>query len=147
MAEYSENRYRRPWAYEHYGHSYPPPYSYWGKFLDAFLERQEKMLYLLVGSVLVKVKFEGAKGSDYARLICTVMEVDGAPVPAEQWAPATFESRESPTPEEQQEVLRSALEKCGVSFGTITMVSDRYVEGHLKKVRLRERILASRKGA
>ncbi|OHA04228.1 MAG: hypothetical protein A3J58_03320 [Candidatus Sungbacteria bacterium RIFCSPHIGHO2_02_FULL_52_23] len=146
MPDHFANSYRRPWAYERYGRPYPSPDYYWGKFFDAFLEHQEKTLYLLVGPVLVRVKFEGAKGSDYARLTCTVMDVNGVPVPAEQLAPATFEGLEDPTPKEEQEVLNAALEKCGVALGAIMMVSDKYVEGHLKGIRLRERIIHSQKG-
>lgn len=145
--DYSGNSYRRPWAYARYGLPSSSPDYFWGKLFSAFLEREEKTLYLLMGAVLVKVKFEGEKGSSYAGLACTVMERDGAEVPLEQRASASFEGRESPTPEEQQEVLRSALEKAGVPFGAITIVSDKYVEGHLKMVRLQQRIFANHKGA
>ena len=146
MTGHYENKSRRPWVYERYG----PPSSldpYWSRFFEAFLEHKEKALYLLVGLTLVRVKFEGAEGSDYyARLTCTVTEVDGTPIPSERLASAMFEARERPTPEQQQAVLRSALEKCGIPFAAMTMVSDKYVEGHLKRVRLEQRIMASQKG-
>lgn len=113
--------------------------------LDFSSKKSEKELYLLFGSkdskeypVLVKMRLESLQQDFYNRLVCMVVEVDGNALSAEQIQKraAILEKKDPPTKGEQWRVLMETLENNTIA-GTPVCVSARYVEGHLRLVRMR----------
>ena len=108
-------------------------------------ERMEKEIYLLVGPTLVKMKLEALKRegmNSYMGFKMLMLEIDGFPVPPkdQKETAESFESRNhAPSTEEQQALLRSTLENFGIR-GKISQVTESYVLGHLKVLKLRERV-------
>ena len=108
-------------------------------------ERLEKEIYLLVGCTLVKVKLEALKRegfSEYAGFRCNILEIDGVPVSLKdrEDSAESFGSRDhAPDAKEQQDVLGRALENLGIC-GKIAQVTESYVLGHLKVLKLRQRV-------
>lgn len=102
---------------------------------------EEKEIYLLAESILVKVKLKASK-NDGANFRCQVLEIDGVPVsPKDQeYNEESFGARDlTPNAEEQLDVLRHALENFGIR-GKISQVTESYVFGHLKVLKLRKRV-------
>lgn len=118
-------------------------YRPWSLWLERVTERQEKEMDLLVGQVLVRVKFEAAyreEGGAYAMLKCMVIQIDGQEVEKkeQETKSAVFESKQTPTTEEQTDVFQQALENWGIR-GKAVPVTEKYVAGHLRLVALRKR--------
>ena len=87
----------------------------WSMWLERVTERQEKELDLLVGKVLVRVRFEAAyrdERDSYAMLKCMVIKIDDEEIGEKEQKEkaAIFESQKMPTGDEQSGVFRQALE-------------------------------------
>ena len=118
-------------------------YRPWSLWLEHKTERQEKEMDFLVGQVLVRMRFEAAyrdENDSYAMLKCTVIKIDDEEIEKEEQRAksAMFESRETPTTEEQTDVFRQALENWDIR-GKAVQVTEKYVAGHLRLVALRKR--------
>lgn len=127
--------------------------SWWDKWEEATTEAQE-IVYALVGKRLVQLKMEGrVRNSDkspnipfHASFKCSVLEIDGEIVPEkerEEKAQRFESSSNIPETFERYRVFLKSLESFGI-HGTPITVSDDYVDGHLKIVRLRQRLLERR---
>lgn len=115
------------------------------EILDFSSKKSEKELYLLFGSkdsekypVLVKMRLESLQQDFYNRLVCMVVEIDGNALSAEQIQKRAviLEKKDPPTKGEQWRALMETLENNTIA-GTPVLVTERYVEGHMRLVRMR----------
>ena len=114
-------------------------------FTLLFGEEREKKKHLLVGTALVHVQIRAMAFATEHGLSCTILEIDGEeiPGPKRKENKAIFYYMDPPSPEEQMNVLQKALAKYSLS-GNIVPVSEKFVRGHLKAVRLKKRFQGGR---
>lgn len=122
----------------------------WSMWLERVTERQEKEIDVLVGKVLVRVRFEAAyrdERDSYAMLKCMITKIDDEEIGEKEQKEkaAIFESRETPTVDEQSGVFRQALQNWGI-HGNAVAVTEKYVAGHLRLIALKKRSI-QKKGA
>lgn len=117
----------------------------WRNYVLSSVKREEKSFYFLVGDMLVKVLLLAKKYDITARgyISYRVVEIDGKIIPEqtseENKQEIEIQVGESPDPKEQERMFRTALEAFGIR-GRIIPVSDSYVTGHLKRLKLLARI-------
>ncbi len=106
-------------------------------------QEQEKTLDLLVGGILVKVHLLAIKDdkSEYGTITCKVTEIDGVSVSAKEQEEKmqVMPLYAAPTPQQQMTILSDALEQFGLK-GQPIPVSDEYVRGHLRVLRIRNKL-------